>query len=152
MVDGVPFFPNARYHAHAADYAYFAESRPDRPYVRDQVIALHALGRLELFDTGELSPLPGVTFAHMPGHTPGHCIVHVDNAVILGDLAVHELQLGNPDLAYSAEADSGEAAARRQQLFPQLAAAGTVVALGHLQRPLGRLEAAGEGFAWHPLD
>ena len=152
MVDGVPFFPNARYLAHAADYEYFAETRPDRPYVRDQVLALHALGRLELFDAAEMSALPGVTIRQVSGHTPGHCIVQVDGAVILGDLAVHELQLADPGLTYTGETDCAEAAAQRRRLLPALAAEGTVVALGHLQPPLARLEAAGEGFAWRPLD
>jgi hypothetical protein len=39
-----------------------------------------------------------------------------------------------------------------RRLFPDLAARGTIVALGHLPRPLGRLEAVGEGFAWRALD
>jgi glyoxylase-like metal-dependent hydrolase (beta-lactamase superfamily II) len=152
IVDGAPFFSNARYLAHAADYEYFAETRPDRPYVRDQVLALHALGRLELFDAAETSPFPDVTLQHVPGHTPGHCIVRAGGVVILGDLAVHELQLADPDLAYDSETDSVEAATQRRRLLPDLAARKAVVALGHLRPPLGRLEADGEGFAWRPLD
>jgi glyoxylase-like metal-dependent hydrolase (beta-lactamase superfamily II) len=152
VVGGEPFFANARYVAHAADYAFFTETRADRPYVRDQLAGLHALGRLELFDAAEYEPAPGLTLVHAPGHTPGHCVVEADGVTILGDLAVHELQLADPDLAYVAEEDSGAAAAERRRLLPELAAAGTLVGLGHLTGGLGHLEPDGDGFAWRPLD
>jgi len=72
--------------------------------------------------------------------------------VLLGDLAVHALQLADPGVAYSFEVDSPGAAAARRRLLPDLAASGVTVGLGHLRPPLGRLEAAGDGFAWRPLD
>jgi glyoxylase-like metal-dependent hydrolase (beta-lactamase superfamily II) len=152
MRDGVPFFPRARYIGRREDYEHFTSWRPDRPYVRDQLLALHAAGRLELVET-DVSPLPGVTLEHVPGHTPGHCIARVgDDVVLLGDLAVHELQLADPGVAYAFEEDSATAAAARRRLLPELAASGVTVGLGHLRPPLGRLEAVGEGFAWRPLD
>jgi len=147
MLDGEPFFPNARYVAHRADFEHFTRARPDRPYVRDQLLGLEASGRLELV-TADASPLPGVTLEHLPGHTPGHCIVRTGDAVLLGDLAVHELQLADPDQAYVAEEDAAEAAAARRRLLPELARSGVLVALGHLRPPLGRVVAAGDGFAW----
>jgi glyoxylase-like metal-dependent hydrolase (beta-lactamase superfamily II) len=150
-VDGMPFFPNARYLAHAADYDLFTDTRADRPYVRDQLVGLHATGRLELVRGGG-EPLPGLTLRHAPGHTPGHCIVEAGDVVVLGDVAVHELQLARPDLPYVAEEDAPAAAATRRRLLAELADTGTLVALGHLASPLGRLRAAGEGFAWAPLD
>jgi glyoxylase-like metal-dependent hydrolase (beta-lactamase superfamily II) len=152
MRDGVPFFPRARYIARREDYELFTSSRPDRPYIRDQLIALNGTGRLELVET-DVSPLPGVTLEHAPGHTPGHCIVRVgEGTVLLGDLAVHELQLADPGVAYAFEVDAPAAAATRRGLLPGLAASHAVVGLGHLRPPLGRLEAAGNGFAWRPLD
>jgi glyoxylase-like metal-dependent hydrolase (beta-lactamase superfamily II) len=152
MVAGEPFFPSARYLAHAADYEFFVGTRPDRPYVRDQLVALHDAGRLELFEGSEVSPLPGVRLEHVPGHSPGHCVVDAGDAVILGDLVVHELQLADPGVEYTAESDSAEAVSQRRRLLPQLAERGTVAALGHLARPLGRIQAEGAGFAWRPLD
>jgi glyoxylase-like metal-dependent hydrolase (beta-lactamase superfamily II) len=152
MLNGAPYFPNARYLAHAADYEFFAATRSDRPYVRDQLIALHDTGRLELFDATVTTPLPGVRVEHAPGHTPGHCIIRAGESVILGDLAVHELQLADPDHAYVAEVDAAGSAVQRRRLFPELAMQSTLVALGHLSPPLGRLESAGRGFAWRPRD
>jgi glyoxylase-like metal-dependent hydrolase (beta-lactamase superfamily II) len=151
MRDGAPFFPNASYVAPAADYEFFTTARHDRPYVRDNLVALRETGRLELVDGGA-EPLPGLELLPAPGHTPGHCIVTAGEFRLLADLAVHELQLERPDLAYAAEEDPAAAAALRRRLFPELAAAGTPVALAHLTPPLGRLETTGDGFAWRPLD
>lgn len=152
MVGGEPFFPRARYIGRREDYELFTSARPDRPYIRDQLIALHDAGRLELVDA-DISPVPGVTLEHVPGHTPGHCIVRVgEDAVVLGDLAVHELQLADPDVAYAFEVDTAAAAAARRRVLPELAASGLTVGLGHLRPPLGRVEASGDGYAWRPLD
>jgi glyoxylase-like metal-dependent hydrolase (beta-lactamase superfamily II) len=150
MVDGAPFFANARYVAHRADYEWFSRAR-NRPYVRDQVIALHDAGRLELVDA-DGSPHPGVTITHSPGHTPGHCLVAIGDVLVLGDTVVHELQLANPDLAYDSESDQPQVAAERRRLLPQLAESGQVVALGHLPGGLGRISREGAAFAWSPLD
>src|SRR6185437_40410 len=114
MRDGEPFFPRARYVGRREDYELFTSARPDRPYIRDQLIALQDTGRLELVDA-DVSPLPGLTLEHTPGHTPGHCIVRVgDDTVLLGDLAVHELQLVDPGVAYDAEDDPATVAAARR--------------------------------------
>jgi glyoxylase-like metal-dependent hydrolase (beta-lactamase superfamily II) len=145
MLDGAPYFTNARYLAHRADYDNFTSKNPDRRYVRDQLIALHATGRLELFDAG-FSPAPGVAIEHAPGHTAGHCIVTVGDVTFLGDLAVHELQLADPGVAYVFEEDPAAAAARRRELLPRFAASGGLVGVPHLG--LGRIHAVGEGFGW----
>ncbi|MHB8469506.1 MAG: MBL fold metallo-hydrolase [Gaiellaceae bacterium] len=136
MRGGRPFFPNARYLAQRADYDWITGARPGRPYVRDQVIALHATGALELLD-GDAEPLPGVRIEHTPGHTPGHCIVRLPHATLLGDVAVHRLQLEQPRLGYVAEEDAAAAAASRERVLPALA--GTTVGFGHL--PLAPLAA-----------
>ena len=44
MRDGKPFFPNARYVAARADYEWITGARPDRPYVRDNVIGTYLHG------------------------------------------------------------------------------------------------------------
>jgi glyoxylase-like metal-dependent hydrolase (beta-lactamase superfamily II) len=145
MVDGAPHFSEARYLAHRADYDSFSTKNPDRRYVRDQLIALHATGRLELFDES-FSPAPGVHIEHAPGHTSGHCVVTIGDVTFLGDLAVHELQLADPGVAYMFEEDPPAAAARRRELLPALAATGGLVAIPHLG--LGRIQTVGEGFGW----
>lgn len=147
MRDGAPFFPRARYIAHRADFESFTTTRAERPYVRDQLVALHATGRLELVGEG-FSPLPGVEIEHVPGHTAGSCIVTVGPTTFLGDLAVHELQLADPGVGYMFEEDQPAAAAARRRLFPRFADRGGPVGIAHLG--LGRIRRAGDGFAWEP--
>jgi glyoxylase-like metal-dependent hydrolase (beta-lactamase superfamily II) len=145
MVDGAPYFSNARRLAHRADYENMTTKNPDRRYVRDQLVALHDAGGLELFDDG-FSPAAGVGIEHAPGHTAGHCVVTVGDTTFLGDLAVHALQLADPGVAYMFEEDPPSAAARRRELLPRLAASGGLVGIAHLG--LGRIHADGDGFAW----
>lgn len=147
MLDGEPFFPQARYVAHRADFENFTAKYPGRRYVQDQLAALAAAGRLELID-GDFSPLPGVEIEHVPGHTAGSCVVTIGSVVFTGDLAVHELQLADPALGYVFEEDRAAAADVRRRLLPAFAAAGTLLAVPHLG--LGRVSAAGDGFAWEP--
>lgn len=149
MQSGEPFFPNARYVVHRDDFDWITAKSPDRPYVRDNVLALAASGRLELVD-GPAEPLPGIRLLRTSGHTPGHCIVDVGDATLVGDLAVHELQLAQPDLAYVAEEDAAAAAEQRRRLLPGFAESRRLVAFAHLG--VGRVERAGNGFAWRPLD
>jgi len=143
--DGRPFFPNARYVAQRADYEWITSLRPDRPYVRDNVLGLE----LELVE-GAVELLPGVAYEPLPGHTPGHAGVVFDGIRVLGDLAVHELQLERPDTAYAAEDDSAAAAATRRAALTAAAERGEPVAFSHLG--IGYVEAAGDSFAWRPLD
>ncbi|MDX6486128.1 MAG: hypothetical protein QOF43_1281 [Gaiellaceae bacterium] len=151
MQGGDPFFPRARYVAPRADFDFFTKAAPTRPYIRDQLLGLEASGQLELVDEG-VAPLPGMLLEPAPGHTPGHCIVRLEDAVILGDTAVHELQLQQPGLAYAHEVDARAAAETRARLLAELAGTGTLLGLGHLPGGLGRIERAGDAFAWLPLD
>ncbi|MEP6811580.1 MAG: MBL fold metallo-hydrolase [Actinomycetota bacterium] len=149
MADGAPFFPNARYVAHRADFDWITAARPDRPYVRHNVLALAASGALELVD-GQAELLPGIELRWTGGHTPGLCILDAGDVTLLGDLAVHERQLADPGLAYVAEEDPAAAAELRRQLLPGLAASGRLLGFAHLG--LGRVSPAGDGFAWLPAD
>lgn len=149
MRGGEPFFPNARYVCTRADHDWITSARPDRPYVRDNVIALAAAGRLELVD-GPAEPLSGLRLVPAPGHTPGHCLVELPDATIAADLAVHERQLAEPGLAYVAEEDPAAAAAARRRLLAGFATSGRLVGFAHLG--LGRVTTAGDGFGLQPLD
>ena len=142
-------FGRARIVANRVDLEYFREARGDREYFRREVAALE----LDLVE-GEAEIAPGLRLVPAYGHTPGHMRVEVGGgaAHLLGDVAVHELQLADPGLAYSAEVDASRAAALRAELLPRLADVGVPVALGHLSPDgLGRIRRAGDGFAWEPL-
>jgi glyoxylase-like metal-dependent hydrolase (beta-lactamase superfamily II) len=126
MLDGSPFFSRARYVAHRADFEDFTTMQAERRYVRDQIAALDATGRLELIDEGA-TPLPGIEIEHVPGHTAGSCVARIGSATFLGDLAVHELQLADPGVGYMFEEDRVAAAAARRRILPPLAEEGGLV-------------------------
>jgi glyoxylase-like metal-dependent hydrolase (beta-lactamase superfamily II) len=148
-------FPNARYAISAAEWSYFMseESLAQRPHLRDRVGPLGEAGSVDLVD-GELELAAGVRLVPTPGHTPGHASVFIESEgeelVVLGDVAVHELQLADPDLVYVSEHDPELSATTRRQLLAQLADRGTDVIVGHFHGP-GRFSRQGEGFSWASL-
>jgi glyoxylase-like metal-dependent hydrolase (beta-lactamase superfamily II) len=141
-------FRGARILANRLDHEYFLASRGDRAYVKRQIGTLE----IELVD-GAKEIAPGIRMLPAYGHTPGHMTVELagGDVQLLGDLAVHELQLRDPRLAYTGEIDAPEAAARRAELLPPLAQTGAVVGLSHLATGLGRIRRVGDTFAWEPL-
>ena len=151
VVDGEPFFRNARYVAHADDFAYFASPEADALDLRDQLDALRRGGRAEAVDRdGEIHP--GVALVHLPGHTPGHCAVELAGAFVIGDAAVDPRQVADPARWFFAEVDRALAARTRRRLFEDLADAETLVASPHFATPFGRIRRDGDGFAWTPAD
>ena len=148
-------FPNARYAVSADEWSYFMseDSLANRPHLRDRVEPLRDAGSVVLVD-GELEIAPGVRLVSTPGHTPGHASVFIESEgkelVVLGDVVVHDLQLGDPDLAYVSDHDPELSAATRKQVLAQLAERGTDVIVGHFHGP-GRFSRNGEGFSWSSL-
>jgi glyoxylase-like metal-dependent hydrolase (beta-lactamase superfamily II) len=151
VVGGEPYFANARYVAHADDFAYYAQPDTDRLDIRDRLAELLRDGRVEAL-TGDAEVHPGVLVRHMPGHTPGHCIVELAGTVVLGDTAVNTLQVSDPDLPFVAEVDKAQAAATRRRLLSELAARHALVASPHFPEPFGRVAAADGGFFWEAAD
>ena len=149
------FFPNARYVVSDAEWSYFMseESLAQRPHLRDRVEPLRDAGSVVLVD-GELEVATGVRLVPTPGHTPGHTSVFIESEgqelVVLGDVAVHELQLADPDLVYVSEHDPELSAATRKQVLGGLADRGTAAIAGHFHGP-GRFSRSGEGFRWSSL-
>jgi glyoxylase-like metal-dependent hydrolase (beta-lactamase superfamily II) len=147
LVDGEPYFVNARYVAHADDFAYYAQPDTDRLDIRDRLAELLRDGRVEAL-TGDAELHPGVLVRHTPGHTPGHCVVELADRVVLGDIAVSTLQLERPDLPFFAEADKPKAAATRRRFLAELAEREALVASPHFLEPFGRVTRDADGFAW----
>jgi glyoxylase-like metal-dependent hydrolase (beta-lactamase superfamily II) len=148
-------FPNARYAVSAAEWSYFMseDSLARRPHLRDRVKPLRDAGSVDLID-GELEVASGVRLVPTPGHTPGHASVFIESEgeelVVLGDVAVHDLQLADPDLVYVSDHDPELSAATRKQVLGRLADRGTDVIVGHFHGP-GRFGRQGEGFSWSSL-
>jgi glyoxylase-like metal-dependent hydrolase (beta-lactamase superfamily II) len=146
------FFPNARYIVPTDDWSYFMseESLQQRPHLRDRVEPLGDAGLVVLVD-GEREVASGIRLVPTPGHTPGHASVFIESEgselAVLGDVAVHELQLADPDLAYVSEHDPRRSASTRKDVLARLADVGMDVIVSHFHGP-GRFNRNGKGFSW----
>src|SRR5438067_8705573 len=153
--DGRPYFSRARHAASASDWVFFEAREESRVVFEERLAPLERAGVLELIELHEAGTAPGIVMLPTPGHTPGHMGVRVAGgeaeAVILGDVAVHPLQLHDPNLAYVYEVDAVVAARTRLSLLEELASEEVVVAAGHLPRGFGRVLRDGNAFGWRRL-
>ena len=149
--DGTPRFPNARYHAHPADWEHFgANPDPDdteRPYdARTVLEGLEADGTLSLEpDDHEVSP--GVRVIFTPGHTPGHRSVVLsageETLLLTGDLLHLPIQVAHPEWRSSHDVDADTGAVSRVSVLTRARDLGWHVAVSHFARPFGRVVADG---------
>jgi glyoxylase-like metal-dependent hydrolase (beta-lactamase superfamily II) len=144
--EGRPFFPRARYVVCEQDW-HWAESRE---VFREKLEPLERAGVVDLVPAVEAEVAPGVSVVPAPGHTPGHLCVRAGGTLILGDLAVHPVQIENPRLAFMFDDDPAQAASTRAALLAEVADSGTRVAPGHFPAPFGTIARAGDGFEWRP--
>jgi glyoxylase-like metal-dependent hydrolase (beta-lactamase superfamily II) len=130
-LEGVPFFPRARYVVHR-DAVAFALLRAGLPHVRRCVEPFG--DRFEKV-SGDLELAPGVEAFESAGHYPGHMAVRVRSegaeAILLADTAVHPALLHEPDWRYVSDEDHAVSAGTRRSLLPELVDRDVVVACGH---------------------
>jgi glyoxylase-like metal-dependent hydrolase (beta-lactamase superfamily II) len=149
--DGAPRFPNARYHAHPADWDHFSIPDPDdsdRPYdARGVLEGLAGDGTLALVaDDHDVSP--AVSVVHTPGHTPGHRSVLLrgdqDTLLLTGDLLHIPVQVAHPDWPSSHDVDPASGSHSRAEILRRAKELGWRVAVSHFARPFGTV--ADEGW------
>jgi glyoxylase-like metal-dependent hydrolase (beta-lactamase superfamily II) len=130
-LDGVPFFPRARYVVHREALA-FARTRPELPHVRRCVESL--ADRFETVDD-DFELVPNVEAFVAPGHYPGHMALRLgsgdEQAVVLADVAVHPALLDQPDWLYVSDLDQPVSAGTRRALLTELVDRDILVACGH---------------------
>ena len=149
--DGSPRFPNARYHAHPADWEHFG-ARPDpddseRPYDARAVLeGLAADGTLSLVDDDH-DVSPGVLVVHTPGHTPGHrsVVLKVGGATLLltGDLLHIPTQVAHPEWPSNHDVDPTMGSISRTAILGEARDLGWNVAVSHFAQPFGHVTADG---------
>jgi glyoxylase-like metal-dependent hydrolase (beta-lactamase superfamily II) len=135
-------FPNARYVMHAAEWeagqAMLEANPAGVAALRDHVTPLREQGRLFLLP-GDSRLAEGVQAMHTPGHTPGHMSVWVqaggDALLLLGDVAVHPLQLADLSHVFSLDSDAAVARQTRARLLEKCAEIHAVVAACHFPEP-----------------
>jgi len=154
-IDGrwVPTFPNARYvlsrrecASAEANYAKYQD-----PVWKENVEPLLEAGQAVLVDDDhELDAW--VKLLPTPGHTPGHCAVHLADrgaaAVITGDLIHSPIQCHFPHWNFKFDADKAQAAATRSAFLERFGDSDTRVLTAHFPLPsTGHIRRAGP--AWH---
>jgi glyoxylase-like metal-dependent hydrolase (beta-lactamase superfamily II) len=148
---GRVLFSRAVHHCHAIDWDYWCGPEPvaETAPGREDFGAIPAPERLAPLaqsihrHAGERTEIvPGVVLRLAPGHTPGHCIVELDGAVILADAAHNPAQLLSDGWTSSTDEDPELARATRARLADELRDSGTLIAMTH-HPGMGHLTGAG---------
>ena len=149
--DGAAVFPNATVHAGKADVdALLAKA--------DNAFAPYAAARHLQPVEGAVEVVPGIRAWPTPGHTAGHTSWLIESAgqkmIVTGDLIhVASVQLDDPRVTISFDADPRSAEGQRAKVFAQAAKDGSLIAASHLQFPgIGHLRANGKGWIYVPLN
>jgi glyoxylase-like metal-dependent hydrolase (beta-lactamase superfamily II) len=158
--DGEPAFPNARYVVNRLDLEWLralARENEDDRAVWDGLLApLVSESVIQTID-GDREIASGIRIRHLPGHTPGHQVVHVDGGgdslVLSGDTINHPAQLHGPSLATGPDEDVPAAARARSALVRELIDTDRILAPTHFAQPFGRIVSRGQdgGRRWLPL-
>ncbi|MDR2239926.1 MAG: MBL fold metallo-hydrolase [Zoogloeaceae bacterium] len=168
LVDnGKAVFPNATVWAAKDETAFWlseevaAKAPQDKQAAfkmsRDSVAPYAAAGKLKTFVAGD-TPIPGVTIAPSPGHTPGHSgylfASQGQSLLIWGDI-VHNyaVQFPHPEVAFSFDVDEKQAVATRKRILVDAAKNKLWIAGAHLPFPgLGHVRTEKHGYAWVPVE
>jgi glyoxylase-like metal-dependent hydrolase (beta-lactamase superfamily II) len=149
--DGAAVFPNATLHAGKADVEATL-AKPNNPFA--PYAAAKHLQPVE----GAAEIVPGVRAWPTPGHTPGHTSYVVESGgqklIVTGDLIhVAAVQLEDPGVTVSFDADPKAAEGQRAKVFAEAAKDGALIAASHLQFPgMGHLRANGKGWVFVPVN
>jgi len=160
MENGAPAFPNARYVAGEAEYAFW--TAPERAGTPAERVAQMVDGMIKpladkmtfVKDGGSVAS--GVTAMEAFGHTPGHMIYRVESGgkqlVLTGDTANHfVVSLQRPDWEVAFDADKAGAAATRKKVFDMIATERLPFIGYHMPWPaIGFVEKMGEGYRYIP--
>lgn len=108
------------------------------------------------FVAHEIEILPGVTIVMIPGHTPGHLGLKInddgDSFFYLADAFLHSLQIEFPGWTAAVDLDPQQVILTRHHLLEQLAREQTPALLCHFDFPaIGKVIAERGKWHWQPL-
>jgi len=136
----VPTFPNARYLFHQTEWEYWKTSTEDNQVqvMGDSVQPIIDAGLADLVSSDFVIE-DGIHLAPTPGHTPGHCSVHLhsngDHAVITGDMIHHPWQIAEPYRPSRACTDPEQAVRTRTEFVHKYADTATLILGTHFAPP-----------------
>ncbi len=149
----VPTFPNARYLFHRREWEHWkvTEDENAAEVVRDSLLPIEAAGLTDLVEDGYAIE-EGIVLEPTPGHTPGHCCVHLSSngaeAVITGDMIHHPSQIVEPHWWSRACWDREMAVRTRRDFLEKYADTPTLILGTHFAPPTA-LHIVRRGEAFH---
>jgi glyoxylase-like metal-dependent hydrolase (beta-lactamase superfamily II) len=137
-----PTFPNATYLFNKREWEHWQhDPRPEeQAVVQQNIVPILEAGQVEWVDNAwgiddEVMLIP------TPGHTPGHCSVHLrsnsQEAIITGDMMVHPVQIAEPHWSQQADVDKALAIATRTQFINHHCDTDTLILGTHFHTPTG---------------
>lgn len=151
----VPTFPQAKYLFGRKEWEYWQEvaKRPGgkvEGHHEDSVLPIIEAGK-SVFVEEDHEIENGIWLEPSPGHTPGHLILHLSSgrreAVIVGDMMNHALQVAEPDWSTCFCADPDLARRTRRAFLEKYAETNTLVMPSHFPTPTaGRIVRSGASF------
>ena len=151
----VPTFPRAKYLFGRREWEHWQEvaKRPGgrvEGHHQDSVLPVIEAGQA-VFVEDDHEIEDGIRLEPSPGHTPGHVCVHLSGggreAVIVGDVMNHALQVAEPDWSTCFCSDPGLASRTRRAFLERYAGTDTLVMPGHFPTPTaGRIVRSGASF------
>jgi glyoxylase-like metal-dependent hydrolase (beta-lactamase superfamily II) len=153
----VPTFPNARYIFSKPDFEYYlkADADPQTAPVefgtfRDCVLPVVEAGRADLI-AGPHRLNEHIEIAPAPGHSAGHVVFKLasqgQQAVFIGDVFHHLLQIYYPHWNFPKNSDPEQARASRRMVLEHCASTGALALPCHVGAPFaGYVDAVADGF------
>lgn len=136
----VPTFPKAKYLFHRPEFEYYMNLPDDEKpaSLLDSVVPIHEAGQAELVD-GDHAIGDGILLEPTPGHTVGHCCVHITgggrDAVITGDMIHSPIQVAEPQWKTGVCSDPDLAVKTRTEFIRKYADGPTLILGTHFGAP-----------------
>lgn len=156
----VPTFPNARYLFSQVEYAHASTYQHPNPIMRqafnDSVLPVVESGQALMIDDGhQVDEMFTVQLA--PGHTPGNAMVRLQTpgqeALFVGDVIHHPVQVYHPEWSTMACLDPQASRASRQRMLQHCCEHHTLMLPAHFAAPHGGfIEEGSSGFDLRWLD
>jgi glyoxylase-like metal-dependent hydrolase (beta-lactamase superfamily II) len=136
----VPTFPHARYLFHQTEWEYWKTSTDDNQgqVMGDSVQPIIDAGLADMVSSDFVIE-DGIYLAPTPGHTPGHCSVHLHSngghGVITGDMIHHPWQIAEPYRTSRACTNPEQAVQTRTEFVHKHADTATLILGTHFAPP-----------------